>query len=70
MSDDSCAARRMREHFERVKLSPADAPATRRYASAKLKLAERWLNLSDGVSILDLGCGNGVFSVRLAERGV
>lgn len=55
-------------YYEEVNYAGSDAPATRRYAAAKIRLIEQYVPLAGDTSILDVGCGNGVFSARLLEK--
>ncbi|HVZ79406.1 MAG TPA: class I SAM-dependent methyltransferase [bacterium] len=59
-----------KDYWEREDLkdrrSP-DHPVVRHYALSKLEPLRKDLSLGPGSRILDLGCGNGYFSVRLNE---
>lgn len=57
-----------RKYFAKANYASPDSPATRRYATAKIRLIEQHLLLSTDISIIDVGCGNGVFSTRLEEK--
>ena len=57
-----------RSYFEAIHYANPDAPATKRYTTSKLKLIDEYLRFDKEMSVLDVGCGNGIFSVRLQER--
>jgi SAM-dependent methyltransferase len=58
---------RQAEYFSSVAYRSPDHPVVRAYAEPKLDFIRRYVPLSG--CILDLGCGNGIFSQRLAREG-
>src|SRR5262249_9058658 len=59
--------RLQREYFNGVRYRSANHPVVRAYADPKIKFIRSHVSLTG--SILDLGCGNGVFTQRLATDG-
>ena len=55
------------EYFSGVRYRDPENPAVRAYAEPKLDFIQRHLSLKG--HILDVGCGNGVFTSRLARAG-
>jgi ubiquinone/menaquinone biosynthesis C-methylase UbiE len=69
MTNDRNAKRKNAdEYFENVRYATPNTRATRRYAEAKIKHIEDFVKFGKDTTVLDLGCGNGVFTARLAER--
>lgn len=66
-ADHGRASLRQAEYFSSVAYRSPDHPVVRAYAEPKLDFIRRYVPLSG--CILDLGCGNGIFSQRLAREG-
>jgi len=59
-----------REYWERKALDerrPPDHPVVAHYALSKIKLIRHYVPLEKGVRLLDVGCGNGFFSIPLSR---
>jgi 2-polyprenyl-3-methyl-5-hydroxy-6-metoxy-1,4-benzoquinol methylase len=57
--------KRQLKYWSAVRFRPSDDPVVAAYADPKLEYLQRHVSL-DGKSILDIGCGNGIFTTRLA----
>src|SRR5262245_50220181 len=60
-------SRLQREYFKGVKFRSPKHPVVSAYANPKIEFIRRHAPMTG--SILDLGCGNGVFTERLAKEG-
>jgi ubiquinone/menaquinone biosynthesis C-methylase UbiE len=60
-------SRLQKEYFNGVKYRSPDHPVVRAYADPKMDFIRAHVGLNG--SILDLGCGNGIFTKRLSEDG-
>jgi len=56
-----------RAYWSRAAFRPADHPVVAAYAEPKVAFLDRHVPLG-GKSVLDVGCGNGIFTVPLARR--
>jgi SAM-dependent methyltransferase len=57
-----------RAYWSRAEFRDPDHPVVAAYAGPKVEFLDRQVPLA-GRSVLDVGCGNGIFSVPLARRG-
>jgi SAM-dependent methyltransferase len=67
MSEDTNRSGLQQRYFERAVYRPASHPAVRSYATPKIEHVATKIPL-DEQTVLDVGCGNGVFTLPLAER--
>ncbi len=54
------------KYWSTVKFRPSDDPLVAAYADPKVEYLQRNISF-EGKSILDVGCGNGIFTTRLAK---
>ncbi|MGH9661196.1 MAG: class I SAM-dependent methyltransferase, partial [Bryobacteraceae bacterium] len=67
MNTSSSYDQKQIRYFSRVRYRSADDPVVRAYAAPKIDLVRKAIPLSRQSRILDLACGNGVFTYHLSR---